>query len=333
MGVEDRAMEETSQSISQRLEYYRRTADGRAACIYGLGFSPDRAQNNESLWRRYCTVRLTLGNELVLCKDRRFIVEYKSKVYWLSSEENMRLFLDDPESFLAVPLPAATPYCVPLVERNPRPACQLEEDVAVFCPVALVDRKAVIPSPGCYIVKYQGKFWSMESKQSCEKFMRRPMRYVARAKLPAKKPALPGKDKIALLAALTQRGQDNKSLQPAEMLTFMQASVAEVICQALVEAGERKPLFPGKSGQQSSLLFLSRFLRAKNTLNTEMSSVEVKGQLEKFLSDCALPNALKEITKRKEAFETSGEGVWTSSDCRNFQDLCDRFDSLFNLPK
>merc|ERR1719352_1503113 len=118
----------------------------------------------------------------------------------------------------------------------------------------------------------------MESKKSCDKFMRRPMRYVPRAKLPAKKPALPGKDQIALLSALTQRGQDSKGLQPAEMLTFMQASVAEIICQALVESGERRPLYPGKSPQESSLLFLARFLQAKNPLNSDMSAASIREQ-------------------------------------------------------
>jgi hypothetical protein len=206
-----------------------------------------------------------------------------------------------------------------------------EEDGTAFCPVALVDRKEMVKAAGCYIVQFQGKYWSMESKKSCDKFMRRPMRYVPRAKLPAKKPALPGKDQIALLSALTQRGQDGKGLQPAEMLTFMQASVAEIICQALVEAGERRPLLPGKSPQESSLLFLARFLRAKNCLNTEMTSAEVQCQLDKILSDCGLPNTLKEFTQRKETFEKTQEGVWTCSDSRQFQEMCKRFDTLFKL--
>jgi adenylate kinase family enzyme/YHS domain-containing protein len=331
--TEDRALEATSRSISQRFEYYRCTAYGKAACIYGLNLSPGRVQKNESAWRRYCPVALTLGNELVLCKDSRYAVEYKSRIYWLSSAENMRLFLDDPESFLAVPLPDATPHRLPLSERVPPPRCMLEpeEDGTAFCPVALVDRKEMVKAAGCYIVQFQGKYWSMESKKSCDKFMRRPMRYVPRAKLPAKKPALPGKDQIALLSALTQRGQDGKGLQPAEMLTFMQASVAEIICQALVEAGERRPLLPGKSPQESSLLFLARFLRAKNCLNTEMTSAEVQCQLDKILSDCGLPNTLKEFTQRKETFEKTQEGVWTCSDSRQFQEMCKRFDTLFKL--
>jgi len=331
--IEDRALEETSSSISQRLEYYRRTADGKGACIDGLGFTSDRVKKNESTWRRYCPVTLTLGNELLLCKDPRFAVEYKSRIYWLSNAGNMGLFLDDPESFLAVPLPQTIPNRLSLNDRVPPPQCMLEEDGVAFCPVALVDRKELVKAVGCYIVQHQSKYWSMESKKSCEKFMRRPMRYVSRAKLPAKKPALPEKDNIALLRALTQGGQDSKGLQPAEMLTFMQASVAEIICQALVESGERRPLFPGKTAQESSLLFLARFLRAKNVLNTDMTSAEVKGQLEKFLSDCALPNALQEITKRKDSYENQQEGVWTSSDSRQFTELCSRFDSLFSLPQ
>jgi adenylate kinase family enzyme/YHS domain-containing protein len=325
----DRALEETSRAISQRLEYYRLTADSKAACIYGLGFAPERVYLNESTFKKYCPVTLTLGNELVQCKDPRFVVECKSRIYWLASAEFMRLFLDDPESFLAVPLPATLPVLLPLVDRSPTPTCMLEEDGNAFCPVALVDRKELVKAIGCYIVQHQGKYWSMESKQSCEKFMRRPMRYVSRAKLPAKKPALPGKENIALLAALTQ-GQAGKGLQPAEMLTFMQASVSEIICQALVESGERRTLFPGRTAQESALLFLARFLRAKNILNTDMTSSEVKGELDKFLSDASLPNALKELTKRKDVYENTGEGVWTSGDAAQFQDQCKRFDALFN---
>jgi len=324
----DRALEETSASISRRLEYYRRTADGKAACIYGMCFHPDRIQGSESAWGKYCPVTLTLGNELVLCKDPRYIVEHKGKVYWIISAEYVRLFLEDPESFLAVPLPAAVPTFLPLVDRNPAPSCMLDG----YCPVALVDRGELVKAAGGHIVQHQGKFWSLEGKESCNKFMRRPMRYVQRAKLPAKKPALRGTQNVALLSALTKGGKDGKGLEPAEMLTFMQASVAEVICQALVDAGERRPLYPGKTVQESALLFIVNFLRARNVLNTEMTSGDVKTAFEDFLSDCALPAALKELTQRKEAHEAYGEGAWTSSDTRMLKELTARFDSIFCLP-
>jgi len=329
---EDRALEETSTSLSQRLEYYRRTAEGRAACIFGLCFTAERIQKNESAWRKYCPVTLTLGNELVLCKDPCFVVEYKSRMYWLASAEYMRLFLGDSEAFLAVPLPIAVPQLLTLVDRKTPPTCMLEEDGSAFCPVALVDRKELVKAVGCFVVQHQGKCWSMENKKACEKFLRRPMRYVQRAKLPAKKPALPGKNNVALLQALTQGGKNGKGgLDPSEMLTFMQASVAEIICQAMVDAGERRPLFPGKSAQESALLFLSRFLRSKNVLNTEMTAWDYRGQLTDFIHDCAVPTELKEITKRKEAHETTQDDQWTASDCRRYEDLCNRFDALFGL--
>lgn len=58
------------------------------------------------------------------------------------------------------------------------------------------------------------------------------------------------------------------------------ASVAELICQALVDVGDKRPLYPGKTGQESALCFLAKFLRAKNPINTEMSAQKVRTQLE-----------------------------------------------------
>merc|ERR1712039_440472 len=93
------------------------------------------------------------------------------------------------------------------------------------------------------------------------------------------------------------KGRDGKVIEPAEMLTFMQASVAEIICQALVESGERRPLYPGRSAQDSALLFLARFLKAKNSLNTEMYAAKVREQFREFLADCALPEQLETLAK------------------------------------
>merc|ERR1712194_584874 len=162
------------------------------------------------------------------------------------------------------------------------------------------------------------------------KFMRRPMRYVQRAVLPSKRPALKGENTVALLAAL-QKSKDGRGMEPSDMLTYMQASVAEMICQGLVEAGTRRPLYPAKTPGESALLFLSRFLNAKNPLSTDMKATELRGQFDEFLSDCGLPDQLKELSRRKRA-GTAEEGPWTSSDTRLYKELCGRFDELFNLP-
>merc|ERR1712032_501682 len=98
----------------------------------------------------------------------------------------------------------------------------------------------------------------------------------------SKKPALKGQHQVSLLSTLA-KGRDGKGIEPSDMLTYMQASVAEVICQALVESGERRPLCPGKSAQESALLFLARFLRAKNTLNTDLNHEAVVERFEQFL--------------------------------------------------
>jgi len=318
----DRALKETSAAITQRLEYYRRTADGKASPIHGMSFTPERIFASRSPWKQYCPVSLTLNNALLLCKDDRCAVEYKSRLFWMSSQDNMAVFLDDPESFLQVPLPAATPQLLSVTERAAHKAqtCQLED----YCPVALVDSKELVKASGQNIISYQNKLWNVEGKEARDKFLRRPMRYVARAKLPSKKPPLPGQQSVTLLKSLTgcQAGQ---GLDPTEMLTYMQASVAETVCQALVESGERRPLCPGKTPHESALLFLAKFLRARNSLNTEQYSDKVKHAYEAFLKDCALPSDLKASTDRKR----KPEADWTNYDAVQYKELCSNFDEIF----
>jgi len=323
--VFDHAVRETTESVTQRLTYYRRTAKGMAAMVQGMCFSPGRLAASESAWKRYCPVTLSLGNELLQCSDQRFAVEYKSKVYWMASAEYAKLFFDDPESFMQVPLPETVPHLLTYAERQSQThkLIELEE----YCPVMLMEKK-LIKASGHHIVNFGNSLYSFSSKEAAAKFLRRPMRFISQAKLPSKKPAHPGANLQAasLLSALT-KGKDGRGLQPGDMLTYMQASVAETICQALVDSGERRPLYPGKGPQESALTYLSRFLRAKNSVNTELYSETVRKEREDYLSDCALPAALKEMTRLKE----SPDYVWTTQDAAQFKELCARFDKVFAM--
>jgi len=312
----DAALAETSTAISQRLRYYRRTSLTLAASVRGLGFTPSRLLRGESPWKRYCPVTLTLSSELEIAEDPRHVVEHKSKIYWMVSGEYAQLFENDPESFLQVPLPHALPVRLALSDKDRMSAKQLEG----YCPVAVVDRDELVLAGSNHVVQYKGNVWACESKEACAKFMRRPLRYVQRARLPPKKPAV--KEDVALLSALMKG-----ALETSEMLTYMQTSVAEIICQALVESG-RRPLLPGKSAEESVLLFLARFIRARNTLSTEMCSAAFREQLDELLGDCALPEAVKAMTKRKRA----EEDTWTPSDTRRYDQLCARFDEIFDMP-
>jgi len=321
--IYDRAFNEVSTSVSQRMCYYRRTAQGMAACIRGMCFTRERIQADTSMFQRYCPVALTLGNELVKCGNTSCLVEYKSKLYWLSSKESMGHFLADPEPFVREPPPMEPPPRVLTAgERRAKPKCELED----YCAVALVDKKVLVKTRGIHIVKYQHKNWSFENREACAKFMRRPTRYTSRASLPSKKPALKGDHTVSLLTKL-KHGRDGRGIESADMLTYMQASVAEVICQGLVESGERRPLCPGKSVEESALLFLARFLRARNPLNTELYAEEVRQQFEEFLSDNNVPQHVKELSHRRD----TRTGVWTRSDTQRLSELCSRFDQVFGV--
>jgi adenylate kinase family enzyme/YHS domain-containing protein len=345
--VYDRAVEEVKTTISQKLLYYRLTDRGLAAPVDGLGFTPERITNNESFFRRYCPVSLTLGNEIVPCNNPKYIVEYKSKLYWFASEENQKIFLDDPESYLGVQLPASTPKLLSFADRQSSLFCQIED----YCPVALVDKKELVKCNGGFIVQYSGKYWNLQNKEACAKFMRRPTRYTQRAKLPNKKPPQKQQGNNALLAAL-QKGQ---TLEIADMLSYLQVSVAEAISTSLVEGGHRRLLYPGKSGKESAMLFLANYLRAHNPLNTTLRRDECQATFDQFLDDCELPAELSEyVSRRHEAHareaakaeeqpdaglpsegseELPGDSSkalpWTFEDERRYEKRCERFDELF----
>jgi adenylate kinase family enzyme/YHS domain-containing protein len=324
--IYDEALKETSVAVSQRLQYYRRSSNGEAAPIRGMCFTPERIASNESDWGKYCPVNLTISNELVRCTDPRCCVEYKTKIYWLDSEENSKVFADDPESFLHVPLPQFTPS---LVFSDARMQCQLEG----YCPVALVDEKELVKANGQGQISFQGKRWNIHGKEAIQKFMRRPMRYVSRAKLPNKRPppAITDSNETSIQLLKSLRAcHDSKGLEPAEMLTYMQSCVAEQVCQALVDSGERRPLCPGKSPQESALLFLAKFLRSRNPLSTPLRAGELKAEYEDFLSGCELPYDLKKFTTRKlEAVAADKSEDWTGWDARRYAELCERFDDIF----
>eukprot|EP00971_Amphidinium_carterae_P281195 5583049-Amphidinium_carterae.4 len=324
--VFDHACGDAKRAVSSRLTYYRRVAEGKACAIFGMCFTKEDWELQASPWGRYCPVRLTLGNELVVSSDERFLVEYQSKIYWLSSEQHMSTFLEDPEAFLQVPLPNDLPTRIESTDPSRSNVKALDS----YCPVALLDRKELLKmEDDKHVARYQAQYWTLSSQEALEKFMLRPARYVQRAKLPAKKPPIKGEQNPALLAAIAK----GKDLEPSEILTYMQASVAEAVCQALVETGERRPLYPGKVAEESILMFMAKFLRARNPCNAKMYAMSVCEDYESFLGDCALPEQVKELTLLRQTV-TDGEAVegqWTTSNERAYADLCMRFDEVFGL--
>merc|ERR1719359_824294 len=83
----------------------------------------------------------------------------------------------------------------------------------------------------------------------------------------------------------------------------------QVVCQEQ----HRRLLYPGKSGKESALLFLANYLRAHNSLNTQIYRDECQATLDRFLNDCELPAELSAYVSRrhdaqaKEKAEEAGE--------------------------
>ncbi|CAK9102928.1 Adenylate kinase 9 (AK 9) (Adenylate kinase domain-containing protein 1) (Adenylate kinase domain-containing protein 2), partial [Durusdinium trenchii] len=232
----DRALEETTLSLRERLQYYRRTAMGMATRVKGMCFTSVRLEN-VSGWKHYCPVSLSLQNELVPSFNRRCAVEYHSKVYWMASDEYAELFAEDPEAFLQVPLPPNLPRLLDDAERARK--ADVKTELKDFCPVALVETGELVKASRFYMVEYNQNLFRFSSREAAMKFMRQPMRYRT-AKLPPKLPPEVSKEErlaAPLLSSLI-KGKDGRGLQPSDMVTYMEASVAELICQGLVETGE-----------------------------------------------------------------------------------------------
>eukprot|EP00403_Amphidinium_massartii_P040964 CAMPEP_0178443130 /NCGR_PEP_ID=MMETSP0689_2-20121128/38670_1 /TAXON_ID=160604 /ORGANISM="Amphidinium massartii, Strain CS-259" /LENGTH=1376 /DNA_ID=CAMNT_0020066995 /DNA_START=32 /DNA_END=4162 /DNA_ORIENTATION=- len=323
--VFDQACQESKGAVSSRMRYFRRTAEGKACSIFGMSFTKEYLELRRSPWGNYCPVRLTLGNELVVSQDERLVVEYNSQIFWLSSAEKMDMFLEDPEAFLQVPLPTSLPRVIDENDTSRTSVKALES----YCPVALVDRKELVKvEDDMYVAQYQAQYWTFTSQEALDKFMLRPARYaVPRTRLPAKKPPIKGEQSPSLLDRIAK----GKDLEPTEILTYMQSSVAEAVCQALVETGERRPLYPGKSPEESILLFMGKFLRARNPANAEMYGKTVCEDYDRFLTDCALPEQVKELMVAKQAESENAEAQWTTSNERAYWDQCARFDEVFGL--
>eukprot|EP00913_Durusdinium_trenchii_P011262 g10575.t1 len=174
----DRALEETTLSLRERLQYYRRTAMGMATRVKGMCFT-------STVRKHYCPVSLSLQNELVPSFNRRCAVEYHSKVYWMASDEYAELFAEDPEAFLQVPLPPNLPRLLDDAERARK--ADVKTELKDFCPVALVETGELVKASRFYMVEYNQNLFRFSSREAAMKFMRQPMRYRT-AKLPPKLP-------------------------------------------------------------------------------------------------------------------------------------------------
>merc|ERR1712008_523652 len=128
----------------------------------------------------------------------------------------------------------------------------------------------------------------------------------------------------------------------------MEASVAEVVCQGLVESCARRPLYLGKTPKESALLFLASFFKAKNPLLTDMHAAKLRAEFEAFVAACALPQQLRQMSDVQElaneklrqikalALEREADGPPleevegpSPEDVQRLQDCCRTFDQIF----
>lgn len=130
-----------------------------------------------------------------------------------------------------------------------------------------------------------------------------------------------------LEAMSTQPEEGSAPDELQDHLTYLQVSVSEPISRALAAAGEQRYLYPGL-GTKSTLLHLSKQLRASNPLNTKARQKASEDELKKFLRNCAMPQDMKaSITRRQDARD--GKTKWTKLDETRYKELTALFDAHF----
>merc|ERR1719281_160868 len=130
-----------------------------------------------------------------------------------------------------------------------------------------------------------------------------------------------------VLDAMSATPQEDSVDELQDHLTYLQVSVSEPISRALAAAGEQRDLYPGL-GTKSTLLHLSKQLRASNPLNTKARQKASEDELKKFLRNCAMPQDMKaSITRRQDARD--GKTKWTKLDETRYKELTALFDAHF----
>merc|ERR1719421_1097326 len=246
---------------------------------------------------------------------------HKDQLYWFSSAMALKAFLADPDPFLEA-APAETAKRASMADRAD---AKLKPALEGHCPVTLTETGKLLRSR-VSIVQYGSNTYCIADEEKAARFLAQPQKFCQK-RLPAMVPQPMTAVSRVLEAMEPQQPEEGAADELQDHLTYLQVSVSEPISRALAAAGELRYLYPGL-GEKSTLLHLSKQLRASNPLNTKARQKTSEDELKKFLRNCAMPQDMKaSITRRQDARD--GKTKWTKLDETRYKELTALFDAHF----
>lgn len=273
-------------SAQQTQQYLKRTTSGKAASMNGLCVTPSKFQSALGEFQEFCPVNLALQRKLIDCsavKSLKFAAEYRGKFYKIHSDEDLQLFLMDPDKFI----PPKAPYPLPPTSHLPRKKSYIDIkalfpkqiEMNGFCPVCYIDGgekyESLHPGDAEFSAEFCSKLYCFCSEFHSERFMRQPKHYEI-SSLPAKLPPLKQASPITSLP----------------MLGYLEQSVAIAVIDSLSAIGTVKPKFPFFSSTKSALHYVGLHLKACNPKTNKLIRQKYKKKLEAFVEQCKLTDYL-----------------------------------------
>ena len=219
-----------------------------------------------------------LRNELVDCSAQegmKFVVEWTRQYYRVAGKRELDLIMADPEKYLGTDLLLPSDIPVPLpVEATFQSIQQLGgAELDGFCPITYRDNgltyDSLLRGSESFSAMYKNKLYLMSSDCKREKFLRRPNDYV-NMHLPSK---LPPKPEPIVTVSLPTGG-------------FLEQGVARLLTDGIHAVGTLKPKFPFISVTDSSLHFVSIYLKAHNPRLSFHTRERWREILKEFKTDC-----------------------------------------------
>jgi adenylate kinase family enzyme/YHS domain-containing protein len=296
-------------SLKRRGKYLQSVENDLPAPIYDTGvLTPSTFKKKLSPFQQYSVVSYVDSNTLIDTEDvsHKHCAEFRGKIYCTHDAASFKQFLAKPETYANeryklpenLPKYAHSQFTIPSDSEKE----EIEDDKTAsqfefkgFDPVLLKSNKdghaIAVWGKNRFAVSYAKKLYRMASDHSREQFMQQPWLYID-AKLPAKLPV---------------RKKDYPSLGIVE---YLDEATAKIVTRALVELNKVRPKYPYLTKKESSLKFLSLFIRANHEGYKEERRKRCQRDYEEFLSRCDLLayfGKVKEREKDPELFEKNAK--------------------------
>lgn len=306
--VKDTAVTFINKVFTAKRNYAIATIKNKPVAIRHLPITRHEISRRFGKFKKYDPILWKFRGELKDIKTDDFLVEYKTLLYAFDNEENMKVFIENPDKILQTrALPENLPRKLVLSECGDIYESRIE--LEANCLVTLAEQGKLVKGNPTILAAYGDKIYSFQSSALRDKFMRKPSRY-EKTKLPVKIP--PKADSMV-----------NFVLEEFESsVGFLDQMLGQVIIRALLEVGTLKLKFPNLTTKESALKHFCLFIKANNPNNSGYQKDKFLKKLWDFKQQCYMQQELYEEGVRKESGELR---TW---EVENYLEKGERYDEF-----